>query len=390
MDLATSPTLPNSLYPGQGHSCREAARVIPATEAASPVFRFAWDALAADAIEPNPFFEPWFLLPSLDQFAKGNCAELLAIQSGERLIGLFPVARGARYYGYPIPHISGWLHTNAFCGVPLIARGFECAFWRAALGHFDYAAGRAFFLHLPQLPADGPANAALDIVLNETGRSAATVETAERAMLASKSSPEDYLAGSMSAKKRKELRRQHKRLAEEGLLTFDRTNDTTGIADWIGDFLALEAAGWKGDARSALSSSADTRTFFSACLNGAAQAGRLERLTMRLNGKPIAMLANFVTTPGVFSFKTAFDEAYARFSPGLLLQIENLELLMRPGIAWADSCAAEGHSMIERIWREKRPIVSRNIAIGGPLRRTAFNALMAYEMRGYRAAATRS
>ena len=37
--------------------------------------------------------------------------------------------------------------------------------------------------------------------------------------------------------------------------------------------------------------------------------------------------------------------------------------------------------MIERIWREKRTITSRNIAIGGPLRRTAFRLLRAYETR---------
>ena len=93
------------------------------------------------------------------------------------------------------------------------------------------------------------------------------------------------------------------------------------------------------------------------------------------------MLASFVTPPGVFSFKTAFDEQLSRFSPGLLLQIENLAPLARDDIAWADSCAAEGHSMIERLWREKRPIVSRNLAIGVPLRRAAFRALMAYETR---------
>ena len=75
-------------------------------------------------------------------------------------------------------------------------------------------------------------------------------------------------------------------------------------------------------------------------------------------------------------------ETYARFSPGLLLQLENLSLLERGDIEWADSCAAPGHSMIERIWREKRRITTRNVAIGGAIRRAAFRALMAYEMRG--------
>jgi hypothetical protein len=47
------------------------------------------------------------------------------------------------------------------------------------------------------------------------------------------------------------------------------------------------------------------------------------------------MLASFVCPPGAFSYKTAFDERYARFSPGVLLQCENLSLLARPEIDWA-------------------------------------------------------
>ncbi len=382
MDLAGTPSLPETLLPGLTQGRGDSVRLLCAADAASPAFRAAWDGLAANALEPNPFFETWFALPSLEQFAQHKAIKFLTVYEADCLIGLLPVGQERRYYGYPVPHLATWLHDNAFCGNPLIARGFETAFWRAALRHFDHTAGAALFLHLPQFPADGPANIALDSVLKETSRPSVTVEAGERAMLASDDVPGDYLAGSMSAKKRKELRRQHKRLAEEGTLTFERSADADNISAWITDFLALELAGWKGDAGSALASANDTRTFFADALTGAAQAGRLERLAMRLDGRPIAMLANFITPPGVFSFKTTFDEDYSRFSPGLLLQIENLGLLERPDVSWADSCAAEGHSMIERIWREKRPIISRNIAIGGALRRTAFKALMAYETRG--------
>ena len=185
----------------------------------------------------------------------------------------------------------------------------------------------------------------------------------------------------MSAKKRKELRRQHKRLAEKGQLSFERLEGAERLTQWIDEFLALEAAGWKGDAASALANTDATKTFFTDALIGAAREGRLERLALRIDGRPIAMLANFLTPPGAFSFKTAFDEDYGRFSPGMLLQLENLALLDRPDIIWADSCAAEGHPMIERLWRERRSLAGINLALGGALRRTLFRGLMAYETR---------
>ena len=65
----------------------------------------------------------------------------------------------------------------------------------------------------------------------------------------------------------------------------------------------------------------------------------------------------------------------------MLLQLENLTLVERADVQWADSCAVEGHPMNERLWRDRRCMVSRNIAIGGPLRRALFGLLMAYETR---------
>ncbi|PKP95214.1 MAG: cellulose biosynthesis protein CelD [Alphaproteobacteria bacterium HGW-Alphaproteobacteria-14] len=356
-------------------------RLLTLTDIEQPAFLAAWQNLVAQACEPNPFFEPWFLLPSLRQWAAAGQVVIKAWYRDGELRGVLPIMRSANYYSHRVPHAAGWLHANAFCGVPLIAAGLEDAFWRALLAHFDRSPGRALFLHLPKLPADGPAHAALDRVLSESSRAHYIVAEESRAFLTGDTNAEAYLAQAMSAKKRKELRRQYNRLTEAGALTFDRCSGGQGLAEWVEEFLTLEASGWKGAAGSALASAPQTARFFTQALEGAAAAGRLERLALRLDGRAIAMLVNLVTPPGAYSFKTAFNEDYARFSPGMLLQLENLALLERPDIDWADSCAVEGHPMIERLWRDKRCMVSRNIAIGGPLRRALFRPLMAYETR---------
>lgn len=372
---ANAPAGPIALSPS-------ALRLLAPADIAEPAFIAAWERLVARASEPNPFFEPWFLLPALAEWGTADGVAIKAWFHDGRLAGLMPVRRSDAYYGHPVPHAAGWLHANAFCGVPLVAAGLEDEFWRDVLSHFDRLPRRALFLHLPMLPADGPLNAALDRVLAAYGtRAHYNASDQQRAMLTGDMSAASYLEAAMSQKKRKELRRQHNRLAEEGSLTFERCEGQDGLAEWIAEFLALEAAGWKGAGGSALASAGETRALFEQSLAGAAAAGRLERLALRLDGRAIAMLANFITLPGAYSFKTAFDEAYARFSPGLLLQLENLALLERPGLAWTDSCAVEGHPMIERLWRDKRRMVSRNIAIGGPLRRILFRLLMAYETR---------
>ena len=389
MDLARTPNLPEQgSAPAAAHllaaddHAGACVRLLTPHQSAAAQFATQWARLSNAACEPNPFFEPWFLQPSLSQFAQDDQCQLLCVFSGDDLIGLLPIERSGDYYGHPLPHLRTWLHPNAFCGAPMIAHGFELLFWETLLSWCDRHPARALFLHLPLMPANGPAHAALNTVLAQSERKSALVAASMRAMLASDLSPDAYLEQAMSTKKRKELRRQRKRLADLGELVVERPSGSDRLEAWIADYLALEAAGWKGAAGSALANANETNRFFASALTGAAHAGRLERLSLLLNSRPIAMLANFVTPPGAFSFKTTFDQEFARYSPGLLLQVENLELLARSDVQWADSCAVQGHSMIERIWREKRRIISSNIAIGGAARRLIFAGLSAYETRG--------
>ena len=153
-----------------------------------------------------------------------------------------------------------------------------------------------------------------------------------------------------------------------------------GIEAWIEHFLALEARGWKGSAGSALACAGETAGLFRESMTAAAERGCLERLSLELDGAPIAMLATLITPPGAFSYKTTFDEHFARFSPGVLLQLENLALLERPDVRWADSCAAPDHPMIDSLWRERRVIGRFSIAIGGTARRALFRRIVALEM----------
>ena len=338
-----------------------------------------WDALAQSAAEPNPFFESWYLLPSLRALDPHGSVRLAILELEGQLLGLIPLRWEPYYYGKPMPHWRAWCHDNAFLGQPLVARGFEQLFWHALLGWADSHATAALFLHLPQLCTAGPLDGALKAELAEHGRAAATVLSGERAMLATQLAPDAYLDASLSTKKRKELRRQHRRLGEEGDLTVERCTDATGLARWVEEFLALEASGWKGRARSALASTRPTADLFRNVMAEAAALGRLERLAIRLDGAPIAMLATFTAAPGAFSYKTAFAEDYARFSPGVLLQREALALSQRPGIAWIDSCAAADHPMIDHFWRERRTIASHSIAIGSSARRALFAVLSRLE-----------
>lgn len=327
----------------------------------------AWDGLAAEASEPNPFAERWCLQSALHLLDPERHARLIVVQGGADgpLIGVMPIEPTVRYGRLPLRHVTGWAHPNHFHGAPLVRAGLERLFWSILLGWCDAAPWTKTMLHVPRLTKGAPLHRALAEVARQRGGTAEVVHREERALLESELSPAAYWDAAVRAKKRKELRRQANRLAEAGAVQFRRWQADEAPGPWIDAFLDLEARGWKGQAGSALASHSDTEAWFRAIVPAAAAAGRLDMRALDLDGRPLAMLVNFLCPPGGFSFKTAFDEDYARFSPGVLLQQANLDLLGDPRIMWVDSCAAPGHPMIDSVWRERRALVWVNVPLSG-------------------------
>lgn len=340
-------------------------------------FADAWDALVRDAAEPDVFAERWFAEASRHLLPPG--VRLLAVHRNGQLIGLMPVIPATRYGRIPLRHTENWAHYHRFLGAPLLRRGHETEAWRALLTALDSDPAAGALLHVSGLVEQGPVHRGLIAAAQSLDRPCDAVHRIERAMLATELSPDAYYAATVRKKKRKELGRLRTRLLEQGRVETRRLGPNDAVGDWIEDFLTLERAGWKGAAGSALACTAETAAFFRDVVTGAHAAGKLDIVRIDLNGVAIAMLVNLLAPPGAFSFKTAFDERLSRFSPGVLLQIDNLQLLARGDIGWMDSCAVENHPMINSLWGERRAIVRVSVPLAGARRRALFTAARSLE-----------
>ncbi len=355
-------------------AARDASVLVRPAAAAIDALAAEWVALAREAAEPNCFAEHWFVAASLPTMAAGRDVRLMEARRGGRLIGLMPVAVETGYARLPVRLLKNWCHDQMFLGTPLVAAGEEGAFWTAILDTLDHAGWAPNFLHLRGLAEDGPVHRGL-----AAARRCAIVHREVRAFLDSDLSPDAYYQRAVRQKKRKEIRRLRNRLAELGPVAARTLDDPADLDAWCDAYLALEAAGWKGAAGSALAGDPATGRFFRNAVCGAWDAGRLQFLRLDLGERPIAMLVNFLSAPGSFSFKTVFDEAYARFSPGVLIQIENLAILSRPDIDWMDSCAVADHPMIDSLWTERRSIVRVTVRLKGARRSAVFALCRALE-----------
>lgn len=325
-----------------------------------------WLSLALDAAEANAFYAPDMLVAAVHHLAGDNHIGLIEAREGEMAIGLLPVVRQSRHGRLPIGCVANWMHHHCFFGAPIIRRGHEIAAWRSFLAQLDAAPWTRGFLHLQGLDAAGANAAALEALCVEQRRGRLEIHRYDRAMLRSDLTADAYWETQVRSKKRKELRRLQKRLAEMGAVETRLLTDGADLARWCDDFLALEASGWKGQEGTALACKPGDAAFFRAACAAAFDAGRLHMLRIDLDERAIAMLVNFRHGEGAFSFKIAFDETLGRFSPGVLIEIANLNAVQAdPAIGWMDSCAAPDHPMIDSLWAERRTIVQYRIALHG-------------------------
>src|SRR5262249_50111427 len=222
-----------------------------------------WRALAASALAPNVFYEPAFALAAQPVFGRDAGAGLVwSRATPPRLLGLFPARIERRRYGVPLPVLVGWTHPYAPLGTPLVDRAAAEPVIGAWL---DHLAGRRAPLPqvmlLPLFPAEGRLARAFDTVLKGPHGRAVSFASHQRALLAPAEDRAGYLEDALGAKKLKELRRQLRRLGDGGVVTTTITREPAAIAAALDDFLALEAAGWKGRAGTAARDRADIRAF---------------------------------------------------------------------------------------------------------------------------------
>ena len=377
---AASP-LSNLKSPAGTAANRLRARVV-ALSGAAPLAEHvaAWNDLAGQAIEPNPFYEPWLMLPAIDAYGEGRQLQFVLVylpdpqraEAPPRLCGFFPLERIKRYRGLVLPHLRLWQHRHCVLGTPLLRAGQAQEALAAFLDWLGREPGGAVAMEWGRVAGDGLFHKALELALDHARLPRFLAQRHTRGVLRRRESADAYIEAALPKKgSRRELRRLEKRLGETGALSYEECRRPEEMERWIGEFVALEGSGWKGRLGSALGSTEANRRFFLRAAREGARSGKLQMLGLRLDGRPVALKCNFLAAAGTrlagFTFKIGYDEAYRKYSPGTLLELENIRRFhARPELQWMDSCAIPEHFMINRLWLDRRVIQTLLISTGRP------------------------
>ena len=325
--------------------------------------RAAWADLCGRTLEPNVFLEPAFAIPLVEHVKESRGFDFLVVWDADapgRMLGLLPVrlprlAAVGRVIGF---------HDKLVClGTPLLDATHARAVFSEMLAWMARRISRPVALELTSITADG---AFMRDVVGDLGieRRVDVLASHRRAILRQDAAIEGKVLSLQSAKSRKELKRQRRRLAEQGERCYVSARTPEAVANATETFLLLEQKGWKGERRTALLAKPALAAFARDMTRAMVGEGKCRIDALELDGLAVAMGIILSVDRRAYFWKTAFDEDLAPLSPGVQFTMDLTEAqLGEAGATLTDSCAVPDHSMIDRLWPDRQRIVDLAIAL---------------------------
>lgn len=318
-----------------------------------------WAALSARAVEPSPFFEPDYLL-SIDRFwERTGEIKLIAVRDsvrGNELVGLFPViVKGARK-GFPVPVTAIVMNRMAGHGTPLISSEKIGCVWTCFLDFVNQSRAFPSVVYCQELHAEEPIASALNEMHRQGVIDRQVTESHDKAVVNAQVSKADYVKGWSKSKKRN-IRKRHKQLSDLGRVNMAFMHqDQPNFKGTLLNILEIEQSGWKGKQNTALLSNEKTQKLARSVFAEPKFGLKTVLGCLYLDEKLIAGTINLITQDRMYSFKGAYDESYASYSPGILLDVWMMEQqLESETISELDSCTDQGHPLGE-IWLDRKKV----------------------------------
>jgi CelD/BcsL family acetyltransferase involved in cellulose biosynthesis len=322
--------------------------------------RTGWTDLLRRAAEPNLFMDPALIVAAHDADPDGGHRALLAwtsVDGRKQLTGLWAFSLGRpRRSMLPLPVMRAPAFSHSYLATPVIDRDRLDETLDAMLDGVAESHVLPKIMSLDTMGSGGPTYDALVRVLAARGTGPCVFEQVQRPRLASELDGKAYLEKALSSSTRKKLRQHRRKLSEKGTLTSSIATSAEDVGKAVDEFLAMEAAGWKGRQGTAIASNTADAAFMRGAMAALAESGSAAVHSIHLDGKPVSMQIVARAGAVAFTWKTAYDEAFHDFSPGmLLLEDYTTAFLADKSIAFVDSCSFDDTGFMSA-WQERQSV----------------------------------
>jgi CelD/BcsL family acetyltransferase involved in cellulose biosynthesis len=310
-----------------------------------------WENLIARA-PGNAFMNPVALKAAFDtMFAVVHV--LLAWEEGvesSRLVGLWALQQRSIMSFWPAL-LEARPYNYAFLSTPVIDPVFATEVMPAFFAAIRNNPALPNVVSLKEMDADSQAYAAIQKTIADKHHAHLTLTESRRPFVTREAGVKS------SGSTRKKLRQDWNRLSALGALEVVNERHADGVRASFEQFLDLEKRSWKGAEGTAILCS-DKDAFFTRRLIGdLAAVGNASVALLRLDGRAIAAQVVMYCGTTAYTWKTAFDTEFAKYSPGVLV-IDKLtdQLFTSTAVQAIDSCATEG-SFMGSLWTGRKNMV---------------------------------
>jgi CelD/BcsL family acetyltransferase involved in cellulose biosynthesis len=295
--------------------------------------------------------------------------------AGRKLVGFWALRqrRIAPFWRY----LATPPYDYAFVSSPVIDPQYRDAVWPALFDALARERSLPNVIKLKLLDADDPSHTSMIAALQARRGQVMTLSERSRPFL---NAPSERKRTGSTGKK---LRQDWNRLCALGNVDIANDRSTEGARAAFEIFLAMEQRSWKGASGTALLSHDEDAEFTRHLIAELSAHGCASAALLRVDGRAIAAQVLLYSGTMAYTWKTAFDADFAKYSPGALLIDKASDDLFASGIETIESCSTDGGFM-EQLWTGRRATTDLLVDVGA--QKSLTFAMTAFAERAYVAA----
>jgi CelD/BcsL family acetyltransferase involved in cellulose biosynthesis len=300
-----------------------------------------WNALVDRAGIDYPFLRHEWLRTWWDCFGAGKKLHVLLVRSRDELVAAAPfMLTQGRMYGVPVRRLEFIFNVHTPRMDVIISRAHR-EVYRVLWKYLHENQHLWDVVALYQLPEGSPTLVELTRAAERDGcPTGQWTSDASPYLTLEGQTAESYRAG-LATKHKSNMRNRTKRLAKLGTVALETIEGRSGLPEALDDGFAIEAAAWKGEARTAIRCDEALNRFYTRMAHVSAARGWLRLDFLTVNGRRIAFGYSLVYRDKLYLLKAGYDPEFFPYSPFNLLCERTIQTAFDQGLQEFDFLGAD-------------------------------------------------
>lgn len=296
----------------------------------------SWNALVERAGIDHPFLRHEWIRTWWDCFGAGRTLHIILIKSRDELVAIAPfMLTYDRMYGIPMRRLEFIFNVHT-PRMDLIVTRSHREVHRTLLKYLDEHSDLWDVVALYQLPGDSLTLEGLPEAAQAASFPVGLWRSEESPFVRLEGRTEQEYFEGLPPKHKRNQRNRAKRLAKAGDVALETVEGVAGLSEALDRGYQIEAAAWKGAARSAIQSDASIERFYTRVAWMGAQRQWLRLYFLTVNGRRIAFAYALAYARKLYVLKAGYDPEFYASSPFNVLCERTLRTAFQDGLRELD------------------------------------------------------